>query len=427
MFSRTQIVLACLLYTGIVVYGSLVPFHYTPCDGHELLERFTAVLSTPVKISSRSDFLANILLFVPLSLLAMSAMAPPRSKSGWLLIVPVVAICTCIGMLVEFFQLLFPPRNASINDIVAQAIGSILGALAWLCCGKYVVEKLTISFQWSKTHNPLLPLVALYYLVVVVLEAVPFDFTLSPVEVVHKWREGRIHLIPLAALLDPNNTLPIKSIWNIVMLLPLGLMLGGMRFNRMKHVFLLSLVVAGSIELMQLPLLSRNFEMTDILTGTLAIFMGYNLALLRHVTVFPQVVLLTLWVTSVIVINWSPFDFTWGNIDERFRSLSLIPFADYQQKYYIAAFDDLIHKCVLYGLLGVIVHHFLCQRGILIALLGGCVSAVVELGQILLPGRYPSISDVVLGAGACWAGHRIASGFRVQKHHAQVHMEQIRV
>lgn len=421
MFSRKQLVLGTLCYTAIIVYGSLVPFHFQALSLNEFSQQLNDVVSQPILVFSKSDFLANILLFVPLSFLLMGSCCFGRSSPGWRLLIPVIFFSVLLGACIECLQLMFPPRKASLNDVLAQAIGSTLGGLLWIFAGTTITNRVN---ELSQSANRTVRFLPLYLLIVVILETVPFDFTLSPVEVVHKWREGRISVIPFATFLDPERSMITKSLWNIVLFLPVGLLLSYIpRMHGLKAA-VVGLLIAGSIEIIQLPVLSRNFESTDILTGGFAIWLGWWAMNLhstfiavrerQRTTNYMYSILLMVWFIVVAGINWYPFDFTGAGAFDRLAAIPLIPFADYQQKHYLSAFDDIIHKLLLFVLLGLLLSANPAQRrnAVTVACMGALFSAMIELGQVFLPSRYPSLSDVVLGLIACYAGHSLVAMLR---------------
>ena len=92
-----------LLFAAFTVYGSVTPLHLHPMPFTEAAERFREVLDQPIAIKSRSDWLANFLLLLPLGFLLMGALCcdSPRQLAG--LVVPLVLIaCIALAVFVEF-------------------------------------------------------------------------------------------------------------------------------------------------------------------------------------------------------------------------------------------------------------------------------------------------------------------------------------
>lgn len=414
MLSRRYLLLGSFCFAAIILYGSLVPFHFQSLSMGELVLQFKSVCTAPVQLGSRSDFLANVLLFVPLGFLAMGTVTFNWPRYRWVAAIPVTLACTLYGAAIECLQLLFPPRNSSLTDIVAQAIGSCFGVVLWLLAGQLFLKGADAWDRKNAGQHRAYGFLPVYVLMIIVLETAPFDFTLSPVEIVHKWRDGHVSVVPFAAFLDPARSMVTKTIWNVILFMPVGMMLGLGRVIRPVQVCFIGLVIAGGVELMQLPVLSRNFESTDILTGVFAVWLGWQLIALRHNGMSYRAfkyLLLSAWGIAVCWMNWTPFDFTFNGAGQRLHEISLVPFADYQQKHYLSAFDDLIHKLILFVILGILLSTETVRSGArwVVLLIGGSIAALIEAGQVLLPSRYPSISDVVLGAVGSLIGHLIIS------------------
>ncbi len=130
---RGAFALAAAGVIAFVVYGSLVPFHFGP-RAHS----FWGVLSGGVRVASRSDAVANVMLGVPLGFTLLGLICVdrkwPRAKAAvvGLLLFP---LCVLFSALVEFAQLYTLTRTCSASDIVAQALGAAAGLTAWVLCG----------------------------------------------------------------------------------------------------------------------------------------------------------------------------------------------------------------------------------------------------------------------------------------------------
>jgi len=126
--------LLCLVYLAFVVYGSLVPFEWRDVPLGQALTQFSHIRLLHLGAASRADWVANIVLYVPLAFLGCAALFGLRVEG---LLAPVAALlvfllCTAIAVAVEFTQIFFAPRTVSLNDLLAEAIGAGIGASLWL-------------------------------------------------------------------------------------------------------------------------------------------------------------------------------------------------------------------------------------------------------------------------------------------------------
>lgn len=176
--------LAALAYAVFVVYGSLVPldFHDRP-----LMVAWDAFLQTPylyLGLGSRADWVANILLYIPLGFLATGWLAVASRSRGAAAGVVVFVFCVLLAVGVEFAQLYFPPRTVSLNDIAAEIIGSALGIALWLSAGERVMTLWAEVLHGGPASGR--ALIVLYTAAYLGFALFPFDFVVSPAELVEK-------------------------------------------------------------------------------------------------------------------------------------------------------------------------------------------------------------------------------------------------
>ena len=123
--SRKLFVSAGLAYTAFVVYGSLVPFDFKPLPLDFALRNFSQIRYLRLGPDARADWVANLLLYIPLSFLLLGALA---RQGRWFYsascAVPVFLFCAALSITIEFLQQFFPPRTVSLNDLLAEFAGA---------------------------------------------------------------------------------------------------------------------------------------------------------------------------------------------------------------------------------------------------------------------------------------------------------------
>jgi glycopeptide antibiotics resistance protein len=420
-----------------VVYGSLVPFHFRNLAWEQAVELFREVCRQPVRVSSRSDWLANFALVMPLGYLFMGALCVDQRRRAGLAALAVLVACASLSVAVEFAQLWFPPRVPSVNDIVAQSLGAVLGVGIWLVAG----QRLTDGFRavWPEIGRSGARLLPGYLFLLVLINGMPFDLTLSPAAIYRKYQRGQVRLMPFAGYGEDVYQALSKDVWNVALFLPLGMLLeqfpglnrrGGRGWPRVLG---LALMVTLLLQGMKLFVLSRWVDATPIVTGSLAILAGWRLALLlreRRVAAGlsgrasdrggirargRRLALLSLWLAAAVFLSWQPFDF---NLDagggERLSRESLVPFLDYYQGNYWNSFDQLVHKTLLFvplgALLGFVLHGVPPRRtGVMVVLAAALVATTLEAGQLFLPTRYASVTDIIVESSGAWLGWLLAS------------------
>jgi VanZ family protein len=447
---RWHFVVAALGYLALAVYGSLVPLTYQALDWNEALARFADIRYLNLGIESRSDWVANILLFVPLAWLAMGSLCVDRGPVlTALCAIGVAAVCHLLSWSIEFVQLYFPPRTVSVNDVVAETIGGAIGCLVWLVTGQAVTNwcRRMWAFNSATSAVPMLVLPG-YLLVLVLIHLMPMDLTISPAEVYHKFKDGKILPVPFTQM-DRGWGFVQGTLWNMTYFAPLGWLLAALRrpdgrprFD-LASIAMIGLLTTSAIEALQLFVYTRYSDTTDIVTGAAAVIAAAAVvrqwkpatvampdaqsASVRSATGRPPEMssrpgavtivgwLLPLaWCGALAVLNWWPFTFTTAPLPEadgvplpiwRARRIPWLPFEDYYWQSEYASFDQVLQKGLTFAVLGILLAVGWRVRwawlAVAIALL---VAGSLEFGQFFLVQRYPSVTDVLIEALGAWCG-----------------------
>lgn len=429
-----------LAFIAFVIYGSLVPLTFQSVPIAKAWDRYEEAFSQPVAVDNRADWLANILLFIPLGFVAMGWRCVDKYRLSPLPIVLILISCSMLSAAIEFTQLYFPPRQTSINDVVAETLGGAIGVLGWLVAGQQVTDYVRQLWGAQGEANWALRLLPGYLVFLVFVHGMPFDLTLSPDLLKKKFHEGRVLLIPFEG--DPLKVIE-KRLINIAYFLPVGILIAGLRgwLGRGNwawlRVFAIGLALAGGIEFMQLLVLTRYFDSTDIVTGSLAVLAGWQCTRLWQLhqpvrvgesPAFSSALRLGMflfWAAALLFINWEPFDFATQDWQQRVGEISWVPFADYYAGNYLSSFDEIVQKTVLFVPFGFLLSSWTRSRfDAALAVFSGVLLAVfIEIGQLFLvqyqPGvglvalHHPGVSDLILEGFGAWAGALAAQRLRI--------------
>lgn len=418
--SRSQLVLYALIYLFFVVYGSLVPleFRYQPLA--EAWATFRDISSMSLSFSSRTDWLVNIALFIPLAFLLTGAlgMHTHRVITATVVVCGVLAICLGLSVAIEFTQLFFP-RTSSLNDIVAQTIGAGLGIAAWIAFGPRL---LAWFISWRSAHGPLDIWKRLLYSYLFILfgySLLPLDLTISPIEILHKWREGRVILLPFSfAFADPVEAI-FALVVDTIVWMPAAF-LWYLAFPQSWMRSWLSLVgTATVLEFLQLFVYSRVSDMTDILTAAIGAAIGISLTgRVSRIGVRKEMqplfhpswmwlLLALVWLFVLAAIFLYPFDFRWDQefLAERLQGARKIPFEVYYFGTEYRAATELMHKTGFFLPLGALlalavmpIQDYVWRRyaGAAVIAAIGLAAFGIEAGQLFIPGKNVDVTDWVL-------------------------------
>ena len=240
----------------------------------------------------------------------------------------------------------------------------------------------------------------------------PLDLTLSPVELYHKWTDGRIILMPFPAHKDGVAQTIYKYASDLIVWTPLGLLWSIQKPLSLGQIVLRGLLFGLLIEFFQLFVYSRVTNTTDVLMAGTGAALGFAIhktagAYAGSVTTLMLRHAKALYLGSVVlvlVVFWFPFNFEWGlfNGSAVWNVFSRPPLALYYFTSEWHATNELLRKVGFFLPLGATLA-LATNRGAVGR--GGSVAEawpvclialLVEAGQLMLPGKVADLTDVML-------------------------------
>lgn len=426
---RAPLVWLALAYTAFVIYGSLVPLDFRPRPWPEAIETFRNIRYLQLRIGSRADWVANILLFIPLSFVWMGVWWSRRRLWWNLLATPLVlASAMTLSLAIEFTQLFFPPRTVSINDLIAESIGAVIGVLTWWLAGPRIMAWIRSWRNDSEPASVWTRLLIAYLALLIGYNLLPLDITISPVEIYHKWREGRVVLIPFSFAFDESIEALYGLATDVLIWIPVGALWRLGSWRTWANVWWSATLVAIGIEVLQLGIYSRVSDITDIFTACVGVACGMLAVPNRLAAHAPAanspdqralawlpLTLAGIWCGGLFALFWYPFDFhaDRGYLLDRVTSLKQAPFTAYYYGTEFRAITEVFHKVGLFIplgiLLGIAVSPLqrtrwrglarLCALGFITFFALG-----IEAGQLLLPDKHVDLADLALEIIGGWGG-----------------------
>jgi len=418
-------------YLGFVVYGSLVPFNFAWVPWDQALLRFFNIPMLRLGVGSRADWVANVLLFVPLTFFWLGLLWKSGRSAGVLvsLLVWLAAVVLSVG--IEFTQVFFPPRTVSQNDILAESLGALIGIGLWWWRGPRL-------WAWAQgwreargvTHVAEYLLLA-YLGGLFLYNVLPLDLTISPVEIYHKWKGNGINLIPFGYPTEGMVEFVYGIAVDLVLWIPVGALwvISGRRTP--VQAFWWTLGAAFLLEVCQFFVYSRVSDVTDLITAAggagLGVLAGARLrqgegavAGRPSVGFGPSLLWILLgvlgWIGVLCLVFWYPFEFRTDApfLRERLPLLYQVPFKNYYYGTEFRAITEVLHKLLFFLPLGVLlslgplqIRRFSPLRvlygGLAFGLLLG-VPLLIELGQVGLADKHPDSTDWMLEVTGALAG-----------------------
>jgi VanZ family protein len=425
-----------LAIAAFAAYISLVPFGFVhPPPGMSAIDAVRARLETHV--GSKSNLLANGLMFVPFGLFGLAIFVDEQSRWWrWLLAGACVLMASMtLSITIEAAQAFVPGRTPSVIDVMAQTAGTIVGGLAWRGLAHEIRSLVTRYAAGSR--RALETAFVAYGLSQFVLLLEPFDISVEPEDLVHKYRAGEIVWNPLRSsalhLAEMTSVLADMSL-----AIPVGMMMALVGTPAGTRRSISTALAAGAVfyaagEFAQCFVRGRTADIVDLLANIAGMAVGVMLtaivAVPRHEgrpSPGPQ---RQRWAIAAIIFaslfyvayNWAPFDFqvTREMVTTRAGLLAGVPFFGYYVNPEFKAMRDLLTKVSMALPFGLIVHFgFRPDRsryprfvaaGWLLA--GSMFFAAVEVGQVFLPSRYPDDTDILIAVVSMWLGIHVARPF----------------
>jgi VanZ family protein len=420
-------------FIAFALYGSLLPFDFHRLSLAAAWQQFHSVLvSAPPPRISRSDALANVLLFVPIGFTLAGALLADRArgwKTGLATACTVVSAAAIISISIEFLQTFGGDRVPSNVDIAAQIIGAGLGVSLWLVAGRLVTDWVRQALRARPADRPARLLTA-FTLGWVFVNLAPFDITVDVGDLGSRLRSGQIALAPFSL----SDFLAGRGLWDalaeMLAAIPLGMFgrLGPGRARRPVVAFGIGLLIVTAVEAAQIFIASHSASVTDILFASVGVAVGVwaggHLVSSQRAPAADTGVNwraacgVGIWIAILFAYHWRPFDFTVDpeTIRQKLGTLSLLPFAGYRSGSYLNSLDNFMVKLALAVPLGIgylaavgrcrVSLSTVSAAGIMCA---AAIFSVIEAGQLFLPTRVPDPTDVVVGACGVYAGIRIGA------------------
>jgi VanZ like family len=404
------------LYALSIVYVSTVlgplGFHYVPLSLDRAWVSFLSTSYFENGADQRPDWIANLLMLLPLGFLLCGAFQSRRGdRVGLLAPVLAMAVGLTFVLAVKFAQLWFPPRTVSLNYIIAQSAGCVAGVGLFLISHGHFSG---FAKRWfGDRGGALIILLSFYCMALVLFLLLPFDFALGASEL-HARMQAVPHL--LIALPGGSRSIAIRVaviVFDTVAMVPLGMLLYATNSWRSLRwvVFVGSIINAGLIFVMVF-ILSAAPLLISIVYRTAGVAMGgwlmkqigaqdmtrWRRRLSHAVPAAAGVyVLLVLFVSGVSNLQFRPLAYTETILDHR----GLLPFWHFYIVSKAHAAESFVVHVVTFAPVGMLIwlrYGEGRERPMLAAMLALVFSALMELARWLKQGLQPDFTDPIIAA-----------------------------
>jgi len=394
-------------YAVLLIYASLMPFDFSFGNGWSVQYRFFWSY-WPFNLGARisgSDVLSNLVLYTPLGWMITVRLRLSNFNSVLSLTASGI-ICSLISIFVEILQMVTVSRVASASDWLLNTVSGITGGFLGLARGGtlWVSGIEWLKNKWLKKPAAIAVLILAGLMAADALS--PFMPTILLKQVGRNLRRSLFSL-DLGFAVHPWHwwLLKVELVYGCLTLLFSSCLENKFRFLRLAQAVFVGCVFCLSLEVGKLFIVSRSFNIANVVSGWLGCVGGLGIGLLsgKRENIEKLNWGIGLILLYIFYLGWFPFDFNWRieQIPDRLPSpLKLLPLYDYVmggsldharlfvQSIFLPAMLVYLLK-IRFGWFkqdgyGVWAAAFFC------AVLG----ILQEGGQLFLASRYPSATDV---------------------------------
>ncbi len=414
-----------LTWAALIVYGSLLPFELRPHGLAEAIEKFRHIPYLDLGVVSRADWIANILLYIPLAYLGATWLNQLRWLPRSLAIFFTVALGVAMALGVEFTQIFFAPRTVSLNDLIAETIGTALGLIVWSASHSRLAGLTTAVLRPGP--GALTAGLTLYALAYLGLALFPYDFVISLSDLQWKLLEGNYGW----GIDYCGAPIQCASQWlaEAVAALPLGLLLVRLvprRAGRHGANFAIAAGIGACLEAAQFLIASGVSTVSGALAKAVGISLGAWLRYIpsprlaqRHAHRLRPALLLALipyFALAALLNSWASID--WGDFETLRSNLDQQRYLPFYYHYFTSetqAVASLLAQSAIYLPLGVGFWLWHASGatplrrppvfGLLLST--AIVAGVIEAGKLFIPRAHPDPTNILIGLVAAWLGLRL--------------------
>lgn len=397
-------------YMGFVVYGSLVPLEYKALPLEQAWTAFQNIRFFQLGVESRADWISNGVLYVPVAFLCVYFLEqtfPATARQVNWILAATLSIALAFG--VEFAQLYFPQRTVSLNDIIAECIGCVLG-----------VALSTRFSQWFETflgsflrdaERLKKRLLEAYFFAYLAFALFPYDFLFSQAEFGAKMASHSWGLFIAGE--SPGAIVPaMQLLAEAFLTLPLGFLLvrpGAPRPADYKRAIYVGAILGTVIELIQIFMASGVSQSLSVLSRIVGVCAGLGIyGRLGGWRISSQVVRFRIPLGLVYLIGllgvsgW--FTSRWHGWDGAAQSLQRVNFVPLYYHYYTTeakALFSLAAVSLSYLPVAALVWAHKRSAGFAMAT-AMLLATAVEAGKLFFTPAHPDPTNILLAGASNW-------------------------
>ncbi|BBM85095.1 VanZ family protein [Candidatus Uabimicrobium amorphum] len=374
-----------VLYALFVVYITIIPFDFTFSWSY-IKWRLRSQLHIPFiynngSYASLKDTIQNIVFFIPFGFFALWSCTKLRRRN----IFYVVVSGLMLSLFVEILQLFVRHRYSSINDLITNTFGTLVGSV----CAYFLYSKIQVlgKIFYEKCKSPQLIFLLMSSLLLVVISISPFDVSFSFTHFKNKLRSCTKHFFSINAFDLELMQFMYYSIWICAFNLYLQ---EKNKYHGAVSMFF-GCIVATCLEFSQLLILSRMPQFQDLVVAFVAIVFGTLITkyIKRCTPIVISILIAFATYNSFICHTLSPFVFA-----DQWRTFNWLPFIAQYEISTMVVWSHFLDNACMFLALG-FAHSYAKRSLILPYLFIALFAFSLEFCQGFIVDRYPDITDIM--------------------------------
>lgn len=390
-----------IIFSLFIVYGTTIPFNF----GGEanFYKRLQEICWIPFVAreggrTSFSDVIQNIMLFMPIGFLGWLSLIKYRNKI--LNFFLVLSFGIALSFSVECLQLITVDRTTSVTDLITNSFGTVVGVIFCSVIIRLWLKIYNHQFFIKIVQLPFfVPLILLSFVIVAELLQ-PFDFALDLSAFYHKIKSIIANPIDFSGITrDGPFVILLFSTFSYLIFRSIDQI--GVKISLLIPMVTL-LLFNVFIESVQLVIRSRSPEVADILTGMAGTFLGLVFYHSGKKDIFkPGILLVVAFFVSFFCKTYYPFQ-----ISDTYQSFNWVPFLSEYSNTTMISLGNVMETFILFSFGGYIIDTL--YKGISVkpyfSVLVLLLMFIVEVSQGWISGRFPDVSDILVGFAALLFG-----------------------
>ena len=402
-----------LFYCLFIVYGTFIPFRFTSNSifVHSQWRHFFGSLFADAKQFSTMDVISNVLLFLPFGFLwAGSEIGKPFICRFPGTMLATAGLGLLFGTGIEVGQTFSPGRTAALLDVLCNCLGAGLGGAFGYFIFPAVRGRLGSAMKKVIRERPLLILWVLLMAMAAADAYYPFQITMDVSTVWQNFKHiqwlpfiGGTHRFWMDLVVEKVFLFSAISYLAARNLGSRGLAAGALALG-------LCVAVAFALEAAKLLFVGRVPNPENFILYSVGAILGPiildPLSKARFFRYHSTPILIALALGIQAYSELSPFDWVMStdHVAARVDRIEWLPFIAYYNADPQLALFDVAKKVLITAPLGFLLAARTQRSGWFAMVLGLVLGALLELCQITLWSRSPSLTDVLLFGIAAWLG-----------------------